>query len=327
MRERVLSGIAAMLLAACAAAPPPPAPAPPPPPPPPTPDQQFEALGQRYLREAQELTPVDATALGDHRFDDRLDDVSEAGWQARAAFDDKYLWALDGIDRASLSRANQVDALLLRHDLEYDRWRIQTLQDWRWNPLIYTRLAGDSVYTLLAREFAPAPDRLKNLGKRLDELPRFLGQVRDVLEPARVPKIHAETAVKQNAGKYLLLVTGGVSQADGGVYVMIGGRTSVDVLTSVAKDAAAIIAVGACAHYGSVQAARPNPTGAGGVRDVIKDKPIVNIAGCPPIADVVTATLVHYLTFGRLPQTDGEGRCPRELARAVRGPGRGFRNR
>ena len=73
MRERVLSGIAAMLLAACAAAPPPPAPAPPPPPPPPTPDQQFEALGQRYLREAQELTPVDATALGDHRFDDRLD--------------------------------------------------------------------------------------------------------------------------------------------------------------------------------------------------------------------------------------------------------------
>ena len=112
---------------------------------------------------------------------------------------------LDGIDRASLSRANQVDALLLRHDLEYDRWRIQTLQDWRWNPLIYTRLAGDSVYTLLAREFAPAPDRLKNLGKRLDELPRFLGQVRDVLEPARVPKIHAETAVKQNAGLISML--------------------------------------------------------------------------------------------------------------------------
>jgi hydrogenase small subunit len=117
-----------------------------------------------------------------------------------------------------------------------------------------------------------------------------------------------QDAIRQNAGKYLLLVTGGVSQADGGVYVMIGGRTSVDVLTSVAKDAAAIIAVGACAHYGSIQAARPNPTGAAGVRDVIKDKPIVNIAGCPPIADVVTATLVHYLTFGRLPQTDGEGR-------------------
>jgi hydrogenase small subunit len=43
-----------------------------------------------------------------------------------------------------------------------------------------------------------------------------------------------------------------------------------------------------------------------GVRDVIKDKPIVNIAGCPPIADVVTATVVHFLTFGRLPALDQE---------------------
>jgi len=205
MRQRVLPGIAAVLLVACAAAPPPPAPAPPPPPPPPTPDQQFESLGQRYLREAQELSPVDATALGDHRFDDRLDDVSAAGWQSRAAFDQRYLSALDGIDRAALSRPNQVDALLLRHDLEYERWRIQTLEDWRWNPLIYTRIAGDSVYTLMAREFAPAPDRMKNLGRRLDELPRFLGQVREVLVPARVPKIHAETAVKQNAGLISML--------------------------------------------------------------------------------------------------------------------------
>ena len=59
--------------------------------------------------------------------------------------------------------------LLLLHDLQYDRWKFQTLQDWRWNPLIYTRIAGDGLYNLLAREFAPAPERLKNLGKRLDE--------------------------------------------------------------------------------------------------------------------------------------------------------------
>ena len=117
--------------------------APPPPPPPPTADQQFEALAQRYLRESPEQSPVDATGLGDHRFDDRLDDVSAAGWQARLAFTELYLAALEPIDRAQLSRANQVDALLLLHDLEFDRWKLQTLQDWRWNPLLYTRIAGD----------------------------------------------------------------------------------------------------------------------------------------------------------------------------------------
>jgi hydrogenase small subunit len=115
-------------------------------------------------------------------------------------------------------------------------------------------------------------------------------------------------AMKANAGQYLLVVTGSIPLADNGIYTTIGGRTAKEILEEAAKGAAAIVAVGACAHWGSVQAARPNPTGAVGVRDVIRDKPVVNIAGCPPIGDVVTATVVHFLTFGRLPAMDGEGR-------------------
>jgi hydrogenase small subunit len=124
---------------------------------------------------------------------------------------------------------------------------------------------------------------------------------------------HAVEAAKQdsmkaNFGQYILIVTGSIPLNEGGIYTMIGGRTAKDLLEEAAKGAAAILAVGACAHWGSVQAARPNPTGAVGVQDVIKDKPIVNIAGCPPIADVVTATVVHFLTFGRLPDLDPVGR-------------------
>ena len=201
----VVAVFAAMLLCACAPIPPKAEPPPPASPPPPTTDQQFEALAQRYLREAPEQSPADATSLGDHRFDDRLDDVSAAGWQARLTFTELYLAALEPIDRSKLSRANQVDALLLLHELQSDRWRLQTLQDWRWNPLVYTRTAGDALYNLLARDFAPVSERLRNLGKRLDEFPRFLAQVREVLEPARVPKVHAETASKQNAGLKAML--------------------------------------------------------------------------------------------------------------------------
>jgi hypothetical protein len=85
-----------------------------------------------------------------------------------------------------------------------------------------------------------------------------------------------QQAMKQNAGKYLLIVTGSVPLADGGVYTTIGGRTAKAVLEEAAQGAAAIVAVGACAHGGSVQAARPNPTGAVGVSEVIKDKPVIN---------------------------------------------------
>jgi hydrogenase small subunit len=117
-----------------------------------------------------------------------------------------------------------------------------------------------------------------------------------------------QAAMKENFGKYLLVVTGSVPLNENGIYTTIGGRTAKEILEEAARGAAAVIAIGACAHYGSVQAARPNPTGAVGVRKIVSDKPVVNIAGCPPIGDVVTATLVHYLTFGRLPELDAEAR-------------------
>ena len=117
-----------------------------------------------------------------------------------------------------------------------------------------------------------------------------------------------QSAMKANKGKYLLVVTGSIPTKDNGIYTTIGGRTARVIIEEAADGAAAIIAVGACAHWGSVQAARPNPTGAMGVRDIIKNRPIVNIAGCPPIGDTVTATVVHFLTFGNLPEVDREGR-------------------
>jgi hydrogenase small subunit len=117
-----------------------------------------------------------------------------------------------------------------------------------------------------------------------------------------------DDARTNNAGKYLLVVTGSVPLNENGMYTVIGGKTAKSILEETAKDAAAVIALGACAHWGSVQASRPNPTGAVGVSEIVRAKVVVNIAGCPPIADVVTATVVHFLTYGRLPALDGDGR-------------------
>jgi uncharacterized protein (DUF885 family) len=165
----------------------------------------FEAISQRYLDEMMALTPVNATSLGNHRFDGDLDDVSTKGYDRRAVLAHELLMQLQALDLEQLSRANQVDARLLTSELQYQIWRIEQLAEWRWNPLVYTELAGNSVYVLMARDFAPLPDRLRNVGARLAELPRFLEQVRQSLVPARVPKIHAETAIKQNSGVIALI--------------------------------------------------------------------------------------------------------------------------
>jgi uncharacterized protein (DUF885 family) len=165
----------------------------------------FEAISQRYLGEMMALTPVNATSLGDHRFDAELDDVSSTGYDQRVALARELLLQLQALDDAQLSRANRVDARLLTSELQYEIWRVEKLAEWRWNPLIYTDLAGNSVYLLMARDFAPLPERLRNVGARLAELPRFLAQVRESLIPARVPRIHAETAAKQNNGVLTLI--------------------------------------------------------------------------------------------------------------------------
>jgi hydrogenase small subunit len=115
-------------------------------------------------------------------------------------------------------------------------------------------------------------------------------------------------AMEENAGAYVLLVTGSVPLEEDGMYLTIAGRTAREHLEEAAAGAAHIIAVGACAHWGNIQAARPNPTGAVGVSDIVKNRTVVNIAGCPPIGDVVTATIVHILTFGRVPALDRDGR-------------------
>jgi len=107
---------------------------------------------------------------------------------------------------------------------------------------------------------------------------------------------------------HLLIVNGSVPLKENGAYCTIGGESAEEVLKRAAANASAILAVGACAVYGCVQAASPNPTGAVGVAEIIRDRPVINLGGCPPIAEVITAAISYYLTYGRTPTLDGEGR-------------------
>ncbi|MBT8069041.1 MAG: hydrogenase small subunit [Gammaproteobacteria bacterium] len=116
-----------------------------------------------------------------------------------------------------------------------------------------------------------------------------------------------EVAMEENFGNYLLVVDGSIPLDNPG-YSTIAGISNLDMLTESAKGAAAIVAVGTCATYGGIPHANPNPTGAVSVKDIIKDKPIINVPGCPPIPVVITGVLAHYLTFGAIPELDHIGR-------------------
>ncbi|MFZ2100398.1 MAG: hydrogenase small subunit, partial [Oricola sp.] len=111
-------------------------------------------------------------------------------------------------------------------------------------------------------------------------------------------------AMEENKGKYVVVVDGSVSTKDGGIYSTNAGKTNLETLQETAKDALAIISVGTCAAFGGIPHAKPNPTGAVPVSEIITDKPIINIPGCPPIAEAIAGTVAYLVTFGKLPELD-----------------------
>jgi hydrogenase small subunit len=116
-----------------------------------------------------------------------------------------------------------------------------------------------------------------------------------------------EAAMEENFGNYIMVVDGSIPIGNPG-YSTIAGISNIDMLMDTAKGAAAVISIGSCASFGGIPAAKPNPTDARSVSDLITDKPIINVPGCPPIPMVITGVLTHFLTFGTIPELDGLGR-------------------
>lgn len=124
--------------------------------------------------------------------------------------------------------------------------------------------------------------------------------------------VQAEEALKHTMtkykGEYILCVEGSVPTAADGVYCMIGGKTSMQILEEAAEGAKAIIAWGSCASNGCVQSAKPNPTSATPIHKLVRGKPVIKVPGCPPIGEVMAGVIVHLLTFDRIPELDKLGR-------------------
>jgi hydrogenase small subunit len=173
----------------------------------------------------------------------------------------------------------------------------------------------------LTRSHAPSIEGLIFDAISLDYHHTLQAASGDAAEAAR------EAAMKENWGKYILVVDGSIPIGNPG-YSTIAGISNLDMLLETANGAAAIVSVGTCAAYGGIPHANPNPTGAFSVYDILNkhiseheaitsgrisasdlaSKPIISVPGCPPIPVVITGVLMHFLTFGKIPDLDDLGR-------------------
>lgn len=104
-------------------------------------------------------------------------------------------------------------------------------------------------------------------------------------------------------GGYILVVDGSIPHVRESGFFVSAGKSGVTRFMEAAQNAEAVVAVGTCASFGGVPHARPNPTGAVSIRDLMDANgitdgsiPLINIPGCPPIAEVICAVLFYYIT-------------------------------
>jgi uncharacterized protein (DUF885 family) len=171
-------------------------------------DREFTTLAQDYLDDRAERHPTAATDLGDHRFDARLGDPSEQARADERRALDGWTARLEAIDDGALSAEHRVDAAMMAGSVARRVFELDELREHTWNPLQAN--PGKAVYQLLARDFAPLPERLAAVAGRLAEVPAVLAEARRQL--GTMPRVHLETAIGQFAGT-IALVGGQVDEA------------------------------------------------------------------------------------------------------------------
>jgi uncharacterized protein (DUF885 family) len=159
-------------------------------------DREFARLAGEYLDDRAERHPELATGLGDHRFDDRLADPSAAALADERRALDRWAARLDALDLGGLSAEHRVDAAMMADSLARRVFELDELAEHTWNPLLAN--PGRAIYQLLARDFAPLPDRLASVAGRLAAVPAVLAEARRQL--GAMPRVHLETAIGQFDG-------------------------------------------------------------------------------------------------------------------------------
>jgi uncharacterized protein (DUF885 family) len=157
---------------------------------------RFRRLAEEYLDDLARRHPDLATELGDHRFDGQLPDRRAAALDEERRGLDEFAARLTAIDHAGLDLELRVDSAVLRNDIARRLFELEELREHTWNPLLAN--PGQAIYMLLARDYAPLPDRLHSLAERLAAVPDSLSAARATL--GRMPKVHLETAIAQFGG-------------------------------------------------------------------------------------------------------------------------------
>jgi uncharacterized protein (DUF885 family) len=163
----------------------------------------FRAIVDEVLAGYFRHYPVQATEIGHHAYDGEWPDLTDAGRASRLAWVTDASALVEGASADALSRDDAIDRRILLENLAAIRFGEETLDEGSWNPMTYVYLFGTGLFGLLAREFAPLPDRMRSAAARLAALPAALDQARATLDAGGARPIstfHNQKAAERMSG-------------------------------------------------------------------------------------------------------------------------------
>jgi uncharacterized protein (DUF885 family) len=166
-------------------------------------DDAFQQIAHDYIEQYLQTNPEDATNLGDHRFDGELTDYSAEARAKDLSTQKGFRDKLNAIDGSQLTGSNSIDFRILKENINYQIFRGEELKEPDWNPLVYMQSLANSLYLLVARDFAPAEKRIPSLRQRMEKIPGVIAQAKTNLQ--HPPRVHTETAIEQTQGAISLV--------------------------------------------------------------------------------------------------------------------------
>ncbi len=171
-----------------------------------TQDDAFQKIAHDYIEHYLQANPEEATELGDHRFDGQLTDYSPEARAKYLATQKEFRDKLNSIDGSQLTGANNIDFRILKENTDYQIFQAEELRAPEWNPLVYMQSLANSLYLLVARDFASPEKRIPNLRQRMEKIQRVIAQAKANLQ--HPPRVHTETAIEQAQGAISLVREG-----------------------------------------------------------------------------------------------------------------------
>ncbi|MGH7971570.1 MAG: DUF885 family protein, partial [Limisphaerales bacterium] len=164
-----------------------------------TEDQNLKDFFKLYLDESFQLRPMQATEMGDHRFDAQLEDLSAEGRARWLQLTRATLASLPKrVDYTKLSRDSQIDYEILEHSLKTEEWLTDNMHPFEEDPRVYGGYINDSTYLLLTQSSLPLETNVANCIARMALIPKVVAAARQNLK--NPPRVHTETAIRQNRG-------------------------------------------------------------------------------------------------------------------------------